>query len=150
MGERTQSRELALKVLYQMEHGEDGADEALTLFEAHFPAPQRLRGYAERLVRGVEDHRQEIDDLLNQASRRWRVARMPRVDRNILRLACYEMVFTAGEVPPKVAINEAVEMAKRYGGEESPGFVNGVLDSLLAARRAGGLEPAATPAPPSD
>lgn len=148
MGERTQSRELALKVLYQMEHGDDRADEALTMFEAHFPAPQRLRGYAERLVKGVEDHRQQIDELLNQASRRWRISRMPRVDRNILRLACYEMVFTAGEVPPKVAINEAVEMAKRYGGEESPGFVNGVLDSLLAARRAQGAD--AQPAPPAD
>jgi N utilization substance protein B len=139
LGERTQSRELALKVLYQMEYGCDRADEALSTFEAHFPTPQRLRNYAKRLVKGVEDHRQEIDEFLNQASRRWRLSRMPRVDRNILRLACYEMLFTAGEVPPKVAINEAVEMAKRFGGEESPGFVNGVLDSLLDARRQAGL-----------
>ncbi len=149
MGERTQSRELALKVLYQMEHGSEGAEEALSMFETHFPAPLRLRGYAERLVKGVEAHREEIDRLLNQASRRWRIVRMPRVDRNILRMACYEMLFSSGEVPPKVAINEAVEMAKRYGGEESPAFVNGVLDSLLAVQGQGSAQEA-NPAPHSE
>ena len=81
-------------------------------------------------------HRAEIDQKIEAASRRWKVSRMPRVDRNILRVAAFEMLFSQGRVPPKVAINEAVELAKRYGGEESPGFINGVLDSLLAAQQA--------------
>lgn len=136
MGDRSLSRELALKVLYQMEHGDDGADEALNLFETHFPAPQRLRGYAERLVKGVEDHRQEIDDLLNQASRRWRIARMPRVDRNILRLACYEIFFAGDPVPPKAVICEALELCKRYGEQTSGAFINGVLDSIIKSNQA--------------
>ncbi len=135
MSERSLSRELALKVLYQMEHGSEDVEAALRLFMANFKAPERQRGYAERLVRGIATHREEIDGLLEEASRRWRLARMPQVDRNILRLACFEMLFSAGDVPPKVAINEALEMAKRYGGQESPAFINGVLDSLLAANK---------------
>jgi N utilization substance protein B len=135
MSERSQSRELALKVLYQMEHGGGDAEAALRMFMANFKAPERQRGYAEELVKGISGHRDEIDQLIEEASRRWRVARMPQVDRNILRMACYEMLFSQGDIPPKVAINEAVEMAKRYGGQESPGFINGVLDSLLSNNR---------------
>lgn len=135
MGERRQSRELALKVLYQMEHGQSDVDAALKLYMDNFKSPERLLAYAEHLVKGIDQHRQEIDSLIEAASRRWKVARMPRVDRNILRVAAFEMLFSRGQVPPKVAINEAVELAKRYCGEESPGFINGVLDSLLAAQR---------------
>lgn len=135
MGERRQSRELALKVLYQMEHGQSDVAAALKLFMDNFKAPERLLAYAEHLVKGIDQHRQEIDSLIEAASRRWKVSRMPRVDRNILRVAAFEMIFSQGQVPPKVAINEAVELAKRYGGEESPSFINGVLDSLLAAQK---------------
>ena len=135
MGERRQSRELALKVLYQMEHGGGDAEAALQLFTDNFKSPERLRAYAEHLVKGISQHKPEIDALLESASRRWKISRMPRVDRNILRVATFEMLFSQGQVPPKVAINEAVELAKRYGGEESPGFINGVLDSLLAAQK---------------
>ncbi|MBI4800168.1 MAG: transcription antitermination factor NusB [Desulfarculus sp.] len=135
MGERRQSRELALKVLYQMEHGQADVDAALKLFMDNFKAPERLLAYARHLVKGIDQHRPEIDALIEAASRRWKVSRMPRVDRNILRVAAFEMIFSQGQVPPKVAINEAVELAKRYGGEESPGFINGVLDSLLAAQK---------------
>ncbi len=136
MGERRQSRELALKVLYQMEHGAGGGPEAaLQLYTDNFKAPERLRAYAEHLVMGISQNKAEIDAMLESASRRWKLSRMPRVDRNILRVAAFEMLFSQGQVPPKVAINEAVELAKRYGGEESPGFINGVLDSLLAAQK---------------
>ncbi|CAO0821030.1 Transcription antitermination protein NusB [Desulfarculales bacterium] len=135
MGERRQSRELALKVLYQMEHGQADVEAALQLFMDNFKAPERLLAYAQLLVRGIDQHRAEIDAMVESASRHWKVSRMPRVDRNILRVAAFEMVFSQGRVPSKVAINEAVELAKRYGGEESPGFINGVLDSLLAAQK---------------
>ena len=134
MGERRKSRELALKVLYQMEHGDASAEEALASFADNFAAPARLWDYARQLVTGIYEHAEDIDQALAGASRRWRVERMPRVDRNILRLACFEMLFSDQEVPPKVAINEAVELAKRYGADESPGFINAVLDSLMAAR----------------
>lgn len=132
MGDRRRSRELALQVLYQIEHG-GSPEEALSLYADNFPAPARLWRYVQELVRGIAQHGPEIDRLLGQASQRWRLERMPQVDRNILRLACYEMLFSQGQVPPKVAINEAVELAKRYGGDESPSFINAVLDSLLAA-----------------
>jgi len=134
VGERRKSRELALKVLYQMEHGDATAPEALASFADNFAAPERLWVYAQELVNGIAGHAGEIDQALAEASRRWRVERMSQVDRNILRLACFEMLFSHGAVPPKVAINEAVELAKRYGAEDSPGFINAVLDSLLAAQ----------------
>ena len=142
MGERRQSRELALTVLYQMEHTKGDADSALQIFEDNFEAPARQRGYAERLVRGIAQHRAEIDQAIETASRRWKLSRMPQVDRNILRVAAYEMIFSQGQVPPKVAINEAVELAKRYGSEEPPGFIHGVLDSLYVSRQ--GAAPAAS------
>lgn len=135
MGERRQSRELALKVLYQMEHGDAPAEDALASFAHNFAAPARLWDYTRELVMGISGNVLDIDQALSAASRRWRVERMDRVDRNILRLACYEMIFAAEPVPPKVAINEAVELAKRYGADESPAFINAVLDSLMASRQ---------------
>ena len=107
VGERRKSRELALKVLYQMEHGDATAQEALASFADNFAAPKRLWVYAQELVNGIAGHAGEIDQALAEVSRRWRVERMSRVDRNILRLACYEMRFSDGSVPPKVAINES-------------------------------------------
>ena len=132
MSDRRRSRQLALQVLYQMEHGvREDPEQSFALFAENFKAPARLRDYARFLVLGVHQKRPEIDQRLGRASRSWRVERMSRVDRNILRLACFEMFFSPQPVPPKVAINEAVELAKRFGGRESPAFVNGVLDSLL-------------------
>ncbi|KIX11388.1 transcription antitermination factor NusB [Dethiosulfatarculus sandiegensis] len=129
--ERRRSRELALMVLYQMEHSRTMVDDALDTFADNFEAPPQYFAYTEELVRGIGDNKSAIDSELNQVSKRWKLDRMARVDRNILRLACQEMLHTNGEVPPKVAISEAVELAKRFGSEDSPAFVNGVLDSLL-------------------
>ena len=121
-------------VLYQMEHTGADAPGAFEVFIANFKAPARLLNYARSLVQGVEDRRAEIDEMLQAVSQRWKLSRMPGVDRNILRLACHEMIFSQGEVPPKVAINEAVELAKRFGSGDSPSFINGVLDSLMNAQ----------------
>lgn len=138
MKDRLRSRELALKVLYQMEHAGGDPEKALADFTANFTAPEKLMTYAAVLVRGIADRRPEIDQALSSVSRKWRLERMAQVDRNILRLACFEMLFTNGEVPARVAISQAVELAKRYGGDESPSFINAVLDTLLAEQSPSG------------
>jgi N utilization substance protein B len=94
---------------------------------------EEAREFAGQLVRETMAHLSEIDDVIQSASKNWRLDRMSRVDRNILRLATYELRY-AGNVPVKVIINEAVELAKRFGASESPAFVNGVLDRIAQQR----------------
>ncbi len=95
----------------------------------NFVHGQGVRAFAEQLVLGVCGHREVIDGMLSKASRNWRLQRMSRVDRCILRIATFEMAFLV-DVPPKVSIDEAVEMAKRFGAEGSGSFVNGLLDHI--------------------
>ena len=141
MGSRRRGREVALQVLYQLDVQEQLSDDAaLALFWRSFavrddePTPEgdddESRAFAEALVRGVRKELHDIDALLARASRNWRVERMARVDRNLLRLAVWELKWSK-DVPAKVAINEAIEIAKRYGTAESPAFVNGILDRCL-------------------
>ena len=127
--ERTRARRAALQVLYTSEITEaspaDIAEKGCLLTEDGL-----LSAYAEELVRGVAEHRDAIDGYLTSTSENWALARMPIVDRSILRLATYEMMYAA-DVPTSVTINEAVELAKDFGGEdESPRFVNGVLGRI--------------------
>jgi transcription antitermination protein NusB len=144
MTPRRRARAVALQVLYAME-GVDDADPGVAL-AAHL----REFGDAEddsdgdrqelafdenltaALVRGVWAHRDELDEILGRLSQNWRVERLARVDRNVLRIALYELAHCQADVPARVAINEAVELAKRFGSEEAPAFVNGLLDSALA------------------
>jgi N utilization substance protein B len=128
MKERRLSRELALQIMYQREHGQENGEQAVRTFASHFDAPAKLMNYASRLVLGVAAEQEALDQALQQVSPHWKLARMSHIDRNILRLAAYEIIH--GETPVKVAINEAVELAKSFGGENSPSFVNGVLDAL--------------------
>ena len=132
MHERTLARESALALLYSRDITE--SDVAKIVDEGAYPADDLdLPVYAEALVRGVAAHRDEIDGYLSTTSENWALERMPVVDRGILRLAAYEMVFVQ-DVPVSVTINEAVELAKRYGGEDdSSRFVNGILGRI--ARR---------------
>jgi transcription antitermination protein NusB len=135
MGSRRRGREIALQILYQLDVQEQLSDEqALALFWKHFVEEpddgDEARSFAEQLVRGVREKLAEIDALLTKASKNWRLERMARVDRNLLRLALWELKWSA-DVPAKVAINEAIEIAKRYGTAESPAFVNGILDRCL-------------------
>ena len=145
MGSRRRGREVALQILYQLDVQEQLSDEqALALFWNHFahdgelPAPSKdakeddeeARAFAGLIVKGVREQLTEIDALLARASRNWRVERMARVDRNLLRLALWELKWSK-DVPAKVAINEAIEIAKRFGTAESPAFVNGILDRCL-------------------
>ncbi len=151
MGIKRQARECALQVLYPLDMlGADGAsgwttdassasavDEAIARFFDHFDADARARERAEQIVRGVTKERARIDEVIAAHSPRWRVERMALVDRNVLRLCVHELLFDP-ETPARVVIDEGVEIAKRFGAEQSAAFVNGVLDS--AARALGRLD----------
>ena len=126
---RTRARERALQALYQIDVAAEGIDEALSAFWRSFePVEKEVRALAEGLVRGVAGHRRQVDEAIEKASSNWRLDRMARVDRNVLRLAVYEFLRT--EVPVKVVINEAIELGKKFGSESSGAFVNGVLDRV--------------------
>src|SRR5919204_700148 len=136
---RTKARERAVQALYQIDVAATDLDEALSRFWKSFePVEREVMDLAEELVRGVARHRREVDELIEGVSSNWRLDRMAKVDRNVLRLAAYELVHRP-EVPVKVVINEAIELGKKYGSESSGAFINGVLDkiasSLPASRR---------------
>ncbi|NTW35362.1 MAG: transcription antitermination factor NusB [Syntrophobacteraceae bacterium] len=130
MGRRRLSREIALKVLYQIDMTGAAPADALPLFYEHFDAPADVRPFAEQLVLGVCLHRDEIDGRIVSASEHWRLERMPVVDRNVLRIAVFEMLYCQ-DIPPKVSINEAIDLAKSYGSGDSGAFINGILDNVL-------------------
>lgn len=129
MGARRRAREAALQILYCMDLAGCSIDQAERDHWNHLAASQEGREYTNELVRGYAKHAGAIDELIRKVSEHWRIERMPRVDRNILRLGAFELVHL-GDVPRRVTLNEAVELAKRYGGEGSAGFVNGVLDRI--------------------
>jgi len=130
MGVRRRGRELALQMLYQHELAGTSLAEMASRFEDLALAPPQAREFALALVQGVLEHLAEIDRHVSQQTEHWRIERMAAVDRNILRLALYELLY-APDTPPAVVIDEAVELAKRYGSEHSGPFVNGVLDGFL-------------------
>jgi N utilization substance protein B len=130
---RRRAREAALQMLYQTEVGRAGAYEAIaTYWTAHDAAndvPEAMREIANGLVRGTLDRVKEIDAILSSHAQNWRIERMAVIDRLILRLAVYEFLAEAN-TPPRVVINEALELARTYSGEEAVAFVNGVLDAV--------------------
>ena len=128
MGERRKGREFALQMLYQIEVGGSREETLTTFWEGKDPTPE-TREFAEGLVRGTLVRLDEIDALLRQGLEHWRLARIAAVDRNVLRLAAYELLHQP-QTPPAVIIDEAIELAKCFGGDESGDFVNGVLDGL--------------------
>ncbi len=132
MGIRREGRELALDYIYQLDLGVEDLASVLTLLDRERRGSKRVRAFARALVEGVWTHREEIDALLRRHLLHWKLERLTRTDRGLLRLAAYEMVFDP-DVPSKVAINEAVEIGKKYGGEESGKFLNGVLDAIYRA-----------------
>jgi N utilization substance protein B len=131
---RSQCREWALQFLYQAEFVGSRSREDLDRFWGHFhPEGPGAPAYLSELVAGVASHQEELDALIVRFSEHWRLERMTVVDRNLLRLASFELLYQA-KVPPKVVINEAVEIAKRYGSEDSGAFINGILDQIRAAQ----------------
>ena len=133
MGQRHQARRLALQFLYQLDATGEELEPALERFRLAFGLDPKLADFFLRLIHGVAEHRDSLDEMIQSRSHNWRVARMAKVDRNILRLAVYELAFCK-DVPDKVAINEAIELAKDFGTEESGSFINGVLDSIRLGR----------------
>lgn len=129
---RSRCREWALQVLYQGEvTGKRGEVEVLR-FWRYFQRGEQVPAYFQELVDGVNAHLEELDALIARYSEHWRLERMNSMDRNLLRLAVYELLYQP-DIPAKVVINEAVELAKRYGTEASGAFVNGLLDRIRVA-----------------
>ena len=139
MGVRRKSREAALQLLYQSEFDDSGLEARLSRFWDSRKDDHSVREYADHLVEGVLGQREELDALIQSVSKNWRIARMSIIDRNIIRLAAYELRTELG-LAPAVIINEAVEIAKLYDGQEAAVFINGVLDGIRRSIR--GAEPA--------
>jgi transcription antitermination factor NusB len=129
MGKRRRARELALQVLFHMEYNPCDPGESFERVCESFGPPRDVRAYSREVVVGVWENRATLDRLIRRSSKNWRVERMSRVDRNILRMAIYEVLYRK-DVPPKVSIDEAVELGKQYGAEESGAFINGILDHI--------------------
>ncbi len=130
MGKRRIARELALKFMYQSEFNPDDLETQLAQFSERSGTQAEILEFMTVLVEKVFAHAEEVDVLLKKFSDHWALERMSMVDRNILRLGICELVFTTA-TPPKVAINEAVEIAKKFGTEDSPDFINGILDKVF-------------------
>ena len=133
MPSRRKSRQHALQILFQLDMTPQPVEQALASFYGSLhselsSAPPEPDPFAEQLVRGVLEYRGEIDDRIARHARNWRLERMPAVDRNLMRLAVFEM--TRLGAPAAVVINEALELARRFSGEESVPFINGVLDAV--------------------
>jgi N utilization substance protein B len=129
VGARTTAREAALQMLFAIEATSNDVDQAISDFWRELPGDAEGREYADALVRGVRRDAEKLDERIRAASQNWRLERMARIDRNALRLGTYELL-TVTDVPRAVVLDEAVELAKRFGGEESSKFVNGVLDRI--------------------
>ena len=129
MGARHSGREAALQMLFQLEASGAPADDVVALFWRNFEAEPEGRAYADEALRGVAAELSAIDQQITKASAHWRLERMARVDRNILRLGAWELM-TRTDVPRAVILDEAVELAKSFGTDESSAFVNGVLNQI--------------------
>ena len=128
MSTRRAARELALQALYQLDLAGEG-DPTVPLFWSHFDAEPQAQTFARELVDGVAAHRERIDALIAASAEHWRLPRLSRVDLSLLRLATFELLARA-DIPCSVTIDEAIEIAHRFGSEDSPAFVNGVLDHI--------------------
>jgi len=130
MRKRTKAREYALKILYQMEMTKDGHSESVRAFWEREPETEEsVREFAGQLVKGVTENIKDIDAKIAKYATNWQIGRMAVIDRNILRMATFEMLYLS-DIPAKVSINEAIDMAKKYGDKDSGKFVNGVLDKI--------------------
>lgn len=130
MKKRTRARELALQFLYQLDlRGDELYQEAREFVAAEERDAETTR-FALRLVQGTHENKPAIDQMIQSVAQNWNISRMAVVDRNVLRLATYELVHCP-DVPPKVAINEAIELGKRYSTQNSGAFINGILDKIM-------------------
>jgi len=131
VGKRHQARELALKVLFQLEGTGDDPHEVLAYHASEGGSTEDVANFAGQLVSGVIANREKLDAILSEASEHWKLEQMAKVDRIILRIAVYEIAIDR-RVPTKAAINESIELAKTFSGEEAGRFVNGILGRVAA------------------
>lgn len=131
MRKRTLARTYALQVLYQMDITSDNYIECLESFWQSLEdvVEDPVKEFTFELVKGVRDNLESIDKMISEYAANWQIERMAFIDRNVLRLSCYEIIFR-NDIPPKVSINEAVELAKKFSGIEAGKFVNGILDKI--------------------
>jgi N utilization substance protein B len=141
---RHQSRQVALQVLYAVDLTQKSSaaepatpEDVFTAVAANFDLPEGARAFAKELVAGVTQHRDALDARIAEHAKNWRLSRMAAVDRNVLRLASYELEH--GDTPATIVLDEAIELARRFGDDPSPAFVNGVLDAVARALRPGEL-----------
>jgi len=129
MGKRRKSREGTLQILFQLEFDDSDPDDVLNQFWKGKRASREIKEYCGYLVKGVTSHQDSIDRLIQSASEHWRLSRMAVVDRNILRMAVFEL-FYEEELAPAIVINEAIEIAKKFSSDQAAHFINGILDAL--------------------
>ncbi len=131
---RRQSREIALQILFQTEYAPQiSIGDLVAIHGAKMEAT--VVSYADQIIRGVTAHKESLDKKIQEASRHWKIDRMGGVDRNLLRIALFEIFHATEMIEPKIAINEAIEVAKIFGSQESPSFVNGILDQVVRNER---------------
>jgi transcription antitermination factor NusB len=136
MRKRTRAREFALQILYQMDITGESCQGCLDNFwQAHLEEPitEDIKDFTAELVKGVADNLVVIDKKISEYATNWQLQRMAVVDRNILRMSCFELIFCK-DIPPKVSINEAVELAKKFSSLEASKFVNGIIDKIKSER----------------
>ena len=129
MGVRRRGREISLQILYKMDITKISLDDALATFSENFSVKKESWAFAELLTKGVCNNLDEINSLVEDQSKHWKLDRMPVTDRNIIRIAVYELLHM-DDIPSKVTLNEAIELGKLYGSEESSAFINGILDNI--------------------
>ncbi len=127
---RRKARELALKMLYQVELNGGDVETALRKYCEIFPYQKEIVDYSRFLLNGIIKEQKQLDQYIEEASEHWKLSRFTYVDKNILRIGAYEILY-APDVPPKVAIDEAIELGKKFGSEDSKDFINGILDKIL-------------------
>ncbi len=132
MGVRRAGRELALQALYSLDLNPTNSKVMLQQFWENFQESAAIREFAGELVEGVLANREVIQKRIKSQSKNWSLSRMAKVDLNILRIGVYELLFRS-DIPKNVTINEAIEVAKKFGTEESPAFINGILDEIAAS-----------------
>jgi N utilization substance protein B len=139
MSTRRRAREIALQVLYQLDLRPGEPGEALDLYFENFRPSEQAREYSWRLIAGVLQNREKIDHLIEENSENWTLKRIAVVDRNILRISAFELLYCP-DVPFKVSLDEAIELAKKFSTDDSGSFINGILDRIhaLAPRDAAG------------
>jgi N utilization substance protein B len=132
MGNRRQSRELAMQALFYIDMSQNGPNGLLDRFCENFKPPVGVAPFFLKLVKGVLEAKPDIDKIIERFSANWKLHRMSCVDRNVMRIAVYEMLF-CNDIPQKVSINEAIDVGKKFGTEDSGAFINGILDSIRMA-----------------